>query len=362
MSTGPLSPLPVQRSQKSTWTTGKIVALVLVIVLIVGVSGFAGLNYLVNRPISPSSSSRNCTNGATNYPGCNVCSSGQTLVGQVCYSVCPNGATNPPACSNSNTCSNGATDFPQCTVSSCSDPGSISSHVYNPSRLQIVKQCVTASGTVDRVIEENDGDVHLRLSLDSAYANLTNSANVLYQYGDLVVEIVCVGPVTQADAVSACQGYTNNIPIPNVGEHVTVSGPYVLDTEHYNWAEIHPVYALTTTGASVGATVYIEENLDISYASGATNGWLGPTLRTVVPAATVGSGNQYTETLSLHSTSVSTEQITSFSLSTPGFSIVSISPSLPIPFDPRATVGITLVVQAPDAYYHGPLDIQVSAT
>lgn len=367
---------PIQGSKKSTWTTGKIVALVLVIVLIASVSGFAGFNYLVNRPVSTSSSSHNCTNGATNYPGCNVCPSGQGLVGNQCQTVCTNGATNPPACSNSNcsngatnpptcnsnVCSNGANDFPQCTVPTCTDPASISSHVYNPSRLQIVKQCVTASGTVDRVIEENDGDIHLRLGLDQAYTNLTNTANDQYQYGDLVVEIICVGTITQADAVSACQDYTNSIPIPDVGQHVTVSGPYVLDTEHYNWAEIHPVYALAMTGASVGATVFIEENLDISYANGATNGWLGPTPRTIVPSATVGSGNQYTEILSLYSTSASTEQTTSMSLSTPGFSIVSVSPSLPISFDPGSSVSLTLVVQAPDTYYHGPLDFQVSAT
>ena len=45
--------------------------------------------------------------------------------------------------------------------STCSDPASISSHVYNPYRLQIVKSCTTASGTVDAIIEEADGDVHL---------------------------------------------------------------------------------------------------------------------------------------------------------------------------------------------------------
>ena len=376
MSKGPLSLPPVQGSQKSSWATGKVVAAVLVVVLIVGVLGFAEFNYLINRPSSPSSSSSTCANGATNYPGCNLCPSGQSSAGGRCEHVCANGATNPPGC-NSNVCSNGATnpptcssgvcsngadDFPQCTIPSCRDPTSISSHVYNPSRLQIVKQCVTASGTVDRVIEENDGDVHLRLSLDTAYANLTNSANDQYQYGDLVVEIICVGPITQADAVSACQGYANSIPVPDVGEHVTISGPYVLDTEHYNWAEIHPVYTLTITGASIGATVNIEENLDIVYANGGTNGWLGPTPRTLVIAATIDSGNQYTETLSLYSTSVSTEQITSIELSTPGFSIASISPGIPISFDPGATVSITLTIQAPDAYYHGPLDIQVSAT
>jgi hypothetical protein len=80
------------------------------------------------------------------------------------------------------------------STSSCSDPASISSHVYNPYRLQIVKSCTTASGTVDSLIDEADGDIHLRLNLDSTYSNLTNSVNDQYQYSDLVVEIICVNP------------------------------------------------------------------------------------------------------------------------------------------------------------------------
>src|SRR5436189_5287609 len=131
-------------------------------------------------------------------------------------------------------------DHPQ-----CSDPDSISSHVYNPYRLQIIKSCITASGVVDNVLQEADGDYHIRLALDSQYSNLTNSANDQYQYGDLVVEIVCALPITQSDAVSACQNYTNNITIPSINDHITVTGPYVLDTAHNNWAEIHPVYTLT---------------------------------------------------------------------------------------------------------------------
>src|SRR5436309_8232268 len=97
----------------------------------------------------------------------------------------------------------GSTSF-----SSCSDPASISSHVYHPYRLQTVKSCTTASGTVDRVIEEADGDIHLRLNLDQAYSNLTNSGNEGYpQYGDLVVEIICVNTPSQTDAIPACQNY-----------------------------------------------------------------------------------------------------------------------------------------------------------
>jgi hypothetical protein len=137
------------------------------------------------------------------------------------------------------------TGSPMADHSSCSDPDSISSHVYNPYRLTIIKSCITASGIVENVFSEADGDYHVRLALDSQYSNLTNSANDQYQYGDLVVEIICALPITQSDALSACQNYTNNITIPNVNDHITVTGPYVLDTEHSNWAEIHPVYTLT---------------------------------------------------------------------------------------------------------------------
>ena len=127
----------------------------------------------------------------------------------------------------------------------CSDPNSISSHVYNPYRLQPVKPCITVSGVVEYKSEEADGDYHLSLALDSQYTDLTNSANDQYQYGALVVEIICALPISQQDAVLACQGYTNSITIPSVNDHITVTGPYVLDTYHYNWAEIHPVYSLT---------------------------------------------------------------------------------------------------------------------
>jgi len=136
-------------------------------------------------------------------------------------------------------------DLPIRGSSSCSDPDSISSHVYNPYRLNVIKSCITASGVVENVFEEADGDYQVRLALDSQYSNLTNSANEQYQYGDLVVEIICALPITQSDAVSACQNYANNITIPSVNDQITVTGPYVLDTDHSNWAEIHPVYGLT---------------------------------------------------------------------------------------------------------------------
>ncbi len=132
----------------------------------------------------------------------------------------------------------------QRAASNCSDPANISSHVYNPDRLQLVNACIVASGTVAAVRQEADGDYHVILHLDSAYSNLTNDGNQ-YQNGDLGVEIICALPITQQDAVSACQNYTNHITVPAAGQHIIVSGPYVLDTAHYYWAEIHPVYSLT---------------------------------------------------------------------------------------------------------------------
>jgi len=129
--------------------------------------------------------------------------------------------------------------------STCHDPGSISSHVYIPGRLQTIKSCITASGTVTAKRGEADGDYHILVQLDPQYSNLTNQANVDHQNGWLVVEIICVLTVNQTDAIGPCQNYTNQITIPDIGQHITFSGPYVLDSEHFYWAEVHPVYSLT---------------------------------------------------------------------------------------------------------------------
>jgi len=138
----------------------------------------------------------------------------------------------------------------QKTASTCSDPYSTQNHIYNPDRLVVYKDCQTVSGTVDRVIVEADGDYHMRLRLDAIYRNLTNSVNDSDQYGDLVLEIVCANTVTQIDAMDACQNYVNKITVPQEGEHIVATGPYVLDTAH-GWTEIHPVYSLTITASSM---------------------------------------------------------------------------------------------------------------
>jgi hypothetical protein len=75
--------------------------------------------------------------------------------------------------------------------------------------------------------------------------NPLNAGNTSDEGGNLVFEIVCRFPVTQADAKAACQGYTGQVKLPLVGSHVKIVGTYVQDTFHAQWMEIHPVTSIT---------------------------------------------------------------------------------------------------------------------
>jgi len=100
------------------------------------------------------------------------------------------------------------------------------------------------TGTIAEIRVEPDGDLHVLLKLDPGQQRYVNNKNVSDQQGDLVLEPVCVKPVTQADAVAACAGYVNPIVLPPVGTHTAVTGAWVLDTDH-GWLEIHPVSSFT---------------------------------------------------------------------------------------------------------------------
>ncbi len=131
---------------------------------------------------------------------------------------------------------------PVMSPSICVQPSDSGSHVYNSSRLQVLQPCISVTGTIDFIRHEADGDDHLGLKLDPQYTNLINSCNSTCangtEHGDLVIEPVCLGPVSQADAVSACVGYHNPMVIPPVGSHVEMTGPLVKDLIH-GWIEIH---------------------------------------------------------------------------------------------------------------------------
>jgi len=124
-------------------------------------------------------------------------------------------------------------------------------NVYHPARLRIVQACATVTGTVMSVRPEDDGDVHFDLSVDST---LVNAANISRQHGWLVIEVVpadepgCIPgqsprPASGTYDYGICTGA--NVTTPTIGQEVTVTGPYVLDSAH-GWMEIHPAWAIST--------------------------------------------------------------------------------------------------------------------
>jgi hypothetical protein len=141
------------------------------------------------------------------------------------------------------------------TPSTECDP-SISAHVYHPQRLIVKQECISVTGTIvdatatqqkkqlDGTRHEPDGDTHGWLKVDPGLENLLNSGNMNDENGNLVFEIICKFPVTQPDAMAACQGYTDQVSLPPVGSHVRIVGRYVQDTFHGQWNEIHPVTSI----------------------------------------------------------------------------------------------------------------------
>ena len=128
---------------------------------------------------------------------------------------------------------------------SCGDPHA---HVYSPDRLRLLAACVTVTGTIQSETPQADGDFHVRLRLDPgqtcAGQPCLNGGNTSEQAGDLVLEPVCENPISQADAVAACQGYHNPLVLPPVSSHVSVTGVFVLDLDH-GWNEIHPLASIS---------------------------------------------------------------------------------------------------------------------
>jgi hypothetical protein len=126
-------------------------------------------------------------------------------------------------------------------------------HVYHPSRLLVLQDCATVTGTIvdatanqaqhepDGVRHEPDGDTHGWLKVDPQFTNLINPGNTSAEGGNLVFEIVCRYTVTQADAKASCQGFTDHTVIPPIGAHVAITGTLVREKNHQHWNEIHPV-------------------------------------------------------------------------------------------------------------------------
>lgn len=140
-------------------------------------------------------------------------------------------------------------------------PGPPLAGVYLPFRLHVKKDCVMVSGTVDCLRHEDDGDIHIRLRVDPPYRRLLTPANAFQQCPGhpgphLVVEIIPEQPHLPFLTNSANLGGFITPAAPAVGDRITVTGPYVWDTNALhdlvypgknvkNWAEIHPAWNVT---------------------------------------------------------------------------------------------------------------------
>ena len=116
-------------------------------------------------------------------------------------------------------------------------------YVYHPQRLEVSQACIRVTGVVAEIRTEADGDLHILLGLDAPFAHLLTLANQGVERGDLVIEPICVRPVTQLDAMAACRADPDPLTVlPRQGDYVWMEGRYVFDLQHGGWAELHPLY------------------------------------------------------------------------------------------------------------------------
>lgn len=138
-------------------------------------------------------------------------------------------------------------------------------NVHDPTRLRLLQGCLTVTGTVVMAdVNAHDHDANFDLRVDGGYGFTIGQGNRDRLFGLLHVEIVpadrpgCtrglhLHSVNGMD-VGTCTGA--DVPLPAEGEHVRVTGAYVVDVTN-SWRELHPAWAVKRDGtpsAPVGHT------------------------------------------------------------------------------------------------------------
>ena len=104
--------------------------------------------------------------------------------------------------------------------------------IYNPLRFRVLSGCEVASGVVESVTLQDEGDQRIYVRPDAQYANLLHIGNSNYQNALLVLELISRDQAT--------------VPVPSIGTHITFVGPLVYDTENH-WNAMYPVWSITTS-------------------------------------------------------------------------------------------------------------------
>ncbi len=103
-------------------------------------------------------------------------------------------------------------------------------------------------------------------------------------------------------------------------------------------------------------------NMIIDY-TGVSSGYFGPSSQALGGVGTLSGGSEFTYTITITSSALLlSHNINYISVDTPGFSIISISPSLPYSLSPGSDVSITITVQTPNVNYNGPIDFILSTS
>jgi len=136
----------------------------------------------------------------------------------------------------------GSPTQPAANVADACDP-TLWAHVWEPSRLIVMDQCRTVTGTVTDMHGNDDGDFDIRLAVDPQFANMPNAQNAAQLNGHLQLEAICQAPIVTTDGMQACGSFRGNVLLPAVGQHISATGTYVLDTNH-GWMELHPLTAI----------------------------------------------------------------------------------------------------------------------
>ena len=133
-----------------------------------------------------------------------------------------------------------AAPTPAAVASSGCPAGAPEAGVYQPDRLKVMDPCRHAAGVVVDVAAEDDGDHHVWFRPDPGYESLMNAENHFQARPAMLAEITpdCEGHPADGQAASRCP--LSHLPIPKLGDHISIYGPWVLDTNH-GWNEIHPV-------------------------------------------------------------------------------------------------------------------------
>jgi hypothetical protein len=109
---------------------------------------------------------------------------------------------------------------------------------------------MTVSGTVTGVRPESDGDSHIYLALDASYASSLKLTSLLLEIVPADKPGCTPGqpprPPSGSYNYGICTGANESD--PGVGSHITVTGPYVYDSNH-DWNEIHPVWSISSASA-----------------------------------------------------------------------------------------------------------------